>query len=62
MKAVESQAQRAQSALAELCRVYWHLLYIFARCRGHSPDDAQEATQRFFLPLLEQRSSQPESG
>jgi hypothetical protein len=55
MRAVQSQAQRAQSALAELCRVYWYLLYIFARCGGHSPDDAQQATHRFFLHLLEQR-------
>jgi RNA polymerase sigma factor (sigma-70 family) len=52
MKAAQSQAQGGQSALAELCRLYWYPLYIFARRRGHSPDDAQDLTQGFFLHLL----------
>ena len=55
MRAVQSQAQRGQSALAELCRLYWYPLYVFARLRGHSPDDAQDLTQGFFLHLLEHR-------
>ena len=45
-----------QSALAELCQLYWYPLYIFARRRGHSPDDAQDLTQGFFLHLLERRA------
>jgi len=49
MRAAQSQAQGGQSALAELCRLYWYPLYIFARRRGHSPDDAQDLTQGFFL-------------
>jgi RNA polymerase sigma-70 factor (ECF subfamily) len=49
-------AQGGQSALAELCRLYWYPLYIFARRRGHSPDDAQDLTQGFFLHLLEHRA------
>ena len=56
MRAAQSQAQGGQSALAELCRLYWYPLYMFARCRGHSPDDAQDLTQGFFLHLLEQRA------
>jgi DNA-directed RNA polymerase specialized sigma24 family protein len=56
MRAAQSQAQGGQSALAELCRVYWYPLYIFARCRGHSPEDAQDLTQSFFLHLLEGRA------
>jgi RNA polymerase sigma factor (sigma-70 family) len=56
MKAAQSQAQGAQSALAELCRLYWYPLYIFARRRGHAPDDAQDLTQGFFLHILEQRA------
>src|SRR4030095_5339565 len=43
-------------ALAELCRIYWYPLYIFARRRGHSPEDAQDLTQGFFLHLLEHRA------
>jgi RNA polymerase sigma factor (sigma-70 family) len=56
LKAAQSQAQGGQSALAQLCRVYWYPLYMFARRRGHSPDDAQDLTQGFFLHLLEQRA------
>jgi hypothetical protein len=43
-------AQGGQSALAELCRLYWYPLYIFARRLGYSPDDAQDLTPRFFPP------------
>ena len=42
--------------MAELCQLYWYPLYIFARRRGHSPDDAQDVTQSFFLHLLEHRA------
>jgi RNA polymerase sigma factor (sigma-70 family) len=56
MRAAESQAQGGQSALAELCRLYWYPLYIFARRRGHSPDDAQDLTQGFFLHVVEHRA------
>ena len=53
MRAAQSQAQGGQSALAELCRLYWYPLYIFARRRGYSPDDAQDVTQGFFLHVVE---------
>ena len=56
MRAVQSQAQVGQSALAELCQLYWYPLYVFARLCGHSPDDAQNLTQGFFLHLLEHRA------
>ena len=56
MRAAESQAQGGQSALAELCRLYWYPLYIFARLRGHLPDDAQDLTQGFFLHVVEHRA------
>src|ERR1700736_2564056 len=56
MRAVQSQAQGGQSALAELCRLYWYPLYVFARLSGHSPDDAQDLIQGFFLHLLEHRA------
>ena len=36
--------------------LYWYPLYIFARRRGHSPDDAQDLTQGFFLHLVEHRA------
>jgi hypothetical protein len=41
MRAAQSQAQGAKFALAELCRLYWYPLYMFARRLGYSPDDAE---------------------
>jgi hypothetical protein len=34
----------------------WYPLYIFARRRGRSPEDAQDLTQSFFLHLVEHRA------
>src|SRR6201984_3876316 len=56
MQAAQSQVQGGPAALAELCRLYWYPLYVFARHRGHSPDDSQDLTQGFFLHLLEHRA------
>jgi RNA polymerase sigma-70 factor (ECF subfamily) len=56
MRAAQSQAPGGESALAQLCRTYWYPLYLFARRRGYSPDDAQDMTQSSFLHLLEQRA------
>jgi RNA polymerase sigma factor (sigma-70 family) len=57
MRAAQSQAQGGQSALAELCQLYWYPLYIFARRRGCSPDDAQDhLTQGFFLHVVAHRA------
>ena len=55
MNAAQSQAPGGEFALARLYRTYWYPLCMFARRRGHSPDDAQDLTQSFFLYLLEQR-------
>ncbi len=43
----------AQKALGEICRAYWFPLYSFARRRGLPPEDAEDATQTFFVSLLE---------
>jgi DNA-directed RNA polymerase specialized sigma24 family protein len=56
MRAVQGKAQEGQSALAELCRLYWYPLYVFARLSGHSPVGAQDLMQGFFLHLLEHRA------
>src|SRR5260370_21033803 len=56
MKAAQSLAPGGQLALAELCRLYWYPLYIFARRRGHSSDDAKDLTQGFFLHVVEHRA------
>ena len=51
----ESEPEAAQTALAQLCQTYWAPLYTFVRRRGHSPDDAEDLTQSFFVYLLEDK-------
>jgi RNA polymerase sigma-70 factor (ECF subfamily) len=46
---------RAEAALARLCRDYWPPLYRFLRGRGYSSADAQDLTQGFFAYLLEKK-------
>ena len=43
----------AEAALSELCTSYWMPLYAFARRRGLSESNAADATQAFFVCLLE---------
>ncbi len=38
--------------MGELCQLYWYPLYAYARRRGLSPADAEDATQAFFGSLL----------
>jgi RNA polymerase sigma-70 factor (ECF subfamily) len=56
MASAHDQSQAGQAAFAALCRTYWYPLYAFARRRGHSPADAQDLTQGFFLHVLENRA------
>jgi RNA polymerase sigma-70 factor (ECF subfamily) len=42
----------AQTALEELCRIYWRPIYAFVRRLGNPPHDAQDLTQEFFARLL----------
>ena len=53
MISAQSQAREGRAAFAELYQLYWYPLYTFARRGGHSPEDAQDLTQGFFLHLLE---------
>ncbi len=43
----------AAGALETLCRSYWPALYGYARRRGMTPHDAEDATQAFFARLVE---------
>ena len=47
---------RARAALESLCQIYWYPLYAYVRRRGHSPEDARDLTQEFFVRLLERQS------
>ena len=56
MLSAQSQAPGFQAALGELCRIYWYPLYDYIRRRGHTPEEAQDLTQGFFLHLLERKT------
>jgi RNA polymerase sigma-70 factor (ECF subfamily) len=45
---------RRRAALEELCQLYWQPIYGFLRRRGLPQEEAQDATQGFFLSLLEE--------
>ena len=47
------QDEDGGKALERLCRKHWRPIYIFVRCSGLSPSDAEDATQEFFIELLE---------
>jgi RNA polymerase sigma factor (sigma-70 family) len=44
-------ATGAHAALSRLCQQYWYPLYAFARRWGLDPEDAEDATQSFFVAL-----------
>jgi RNA polymerase sigma-70 factor (ECF subfamily) len=43
------------AAFDRLSSAYWYPLYAYIRHHGHSPEDAEDLTQAFFLHLLEHR-------
>jgi len=44
---------RAQTAMGELCRIYWRPIYAYLRRSGYDTNDAQDLTQSFFQHLLQ---------
>jgi len=40
-------------ALDEFCDIYWYPLYLFARRKGYSAEDAKDVTQALFQKLLD---------
>jgi RNA polymerase sigma-70 factor (ECF subfamily) len=52
-------------ALAELCELYWHPVYVFIRRRNVDVADAEDLTQAFFSRLIEKGgigAADPERG
>ena len=47
--------EKAQAALAELCKIYWRPVFAFICRQGHSVPDAQDLTQEFFAKVLKGR-------
>src|SRR5207247_9013414 len=50
--ATDGGKRKMHRALAERCRIYWRSVFAFIRRLGHSPPDAQDLTQDFFVILL----------
>jgi RNA polymerase sigma-70 factor (ECF subfamily) len=50
-----SDEDKAQVALAELCKIYWRPVFAFICRQGHSVPDAQDLTQEFFAKVLKGR-------
>lgn len=44
--------ETARRALARVCELYWYPVYAYIRGRGHSPHDAEDLTQGFFLEII----------
>jgi RNA polymerase sigma factor (sigma-70 family) len=44
--------EKAQAALAELCKIYWRPVFAFICRQGHSVPDAQDLAQDFFAKVL----------
>jgi RNA polymerase sigma-70 factor (ECF subfamily) len=53
LAAARSRDPGARDALDQLCRTYWPPLYVFARRKGHTPEQAEDLTQGFFARLIE---------
>lgn len=50
------QRDTEEAVLADLCQDYWQPVYVFIRRRGYSPEEAEDATQDFFVELLSRES------
>ncbi|MBX7211088.1 MAG: sigma-70 family RNA polymerase sigma factor [Verrucomicrobiaceae bacterium] len=44
--------ESARQALARVCELYWYPVYAYIRSRGHSPHDAEDLAQGFFMGII----------
>jgi RNA polymerase sigma-70 factor (ECF subfamily) len=52
ISASQRESQQADVALEQLCRAYWHPIYVFLRRSGSPAHDAEDLTQAFFERVL----------
>ena len=52
LAAGRDSSPQSREALEQLCRTYWKPLYSYARRKGRSDADAEDATQDFFARFL----------
>lgn len=65
LQAQSGDEARVRQAVEHVCQRYWYPLYAYARWKGYSPADAEDAVQNFFVHLLEKdliRKVNPEAG
>lgn len=58
VRRVQSDDPKALAALGELMKLYWEPLYAYARRRGESPSDVEDAVQGFYEMLISRGSMQ----
>ena len=54
-----------RDSLSELCEAYWYPLFAYLRRKGHSPEQAADYVQSFFLELIDKEfldAVSPEKG
>ena len=54
-----------RDSLGELCSAYWYPLFAFLRRKGHSPEEAADYVQSFFMELIDKNfleAVSPEKG
>lgn len=56
LAAGEVDSRESATALEQLCRTYWYPVYAYARRRGLTEHDAQDAVQGMFARILELNS------
>lgn len=56
LEAAQPGTAQAQDAFARIYTDYWFPLYSYIRRRGHSPQDAEDVAQNFFVHLIEKQS------
>ena len=59
LNAGRDESPEAKAALGRLCQTYWYPFYVYVRCLGHSPEDAQDLTQEFFARLIAKKRAFP---
>lgn len=51
----QEEGESSREALAYLCKVYWHPIYVAIRSQDFSREEAMDLTQDFFVYLIEKR-------
>ena len=51
--AASRDTSEAREALSSLCQAYWYPIYAYIRHHGHTPEQAQDLAQDFFVYILE---------